>query len=703
MSDSKKFNAHHAPVGAFASFTLGHPGASGGFGLELGRPAKQHVYVGVESATEAGRFEALPFFEEARNHQQDFVIEGQGDKIVRAPLVPVEWDQIERRFGACVDEWSWGDACFTLYSPTWSIPEPGREGSGALATALIPAVFAEFTVDNRKGARARRMFFGFQPDNERLHIRESWEMTSERIAGLCCGGDYGVATDAPGATTAIHFDVETILGEPDRERFHFGNGTTGILDAVVPAGEILTIPLVLGFHRAGVVTSGFQCSYLYSTFYKDLEEVLRAGLQHFPRYREAAIAQDAAWRANELSDCQQFHLFHAIRSYYGSTQMLEHQGKPLWVVNEGEYRMMNTLDLTVDQLFLEMRQNPWTTRSVLDFAAEHYSYHDQVAFPENAEEQWPGGVSFCHDMGVGNCFSKPGYSSYEIPGLKGCFSYMTYEQLLNWICCASVYVQASGDIEWRQGRLGLFRECLASLLQRDHPDPAKRDGVMSLDSSRTRGGSEITTYDSLDASLGQARRNTYLAVKSWASCIALEKIFRDALETPLADACRDQARRVAATLISGVTSDGTIPAILEPGCESRILPIVEGLAYPLHCGCAEALDPEGEFGPLLEALRNHVLQVIDDGRCLFPDGAWRLSSTSTNSWLSKIYLSQHVCRHILGIRGPEVAAVADDAHRDWLLQPDNAFYAWGDQFYSGVMKGSKYYPRGVTSVLWLDE
>ena len=45
------FNAHHSPIGAFASFTLGFPGKNGGLGLELGRPAEQNVYIGCESTT----------------------------------------------------------------------------------------------------------------------------------------------------------------------------------------------------------------------------------------------------------------------------------------------------------------------------------------------------------------------------------------------------------------------------------------------------------------------------------------------------------------------------------------------------------------------------------------------------------------------------------------------------------------------------
>ena len=41
-------------------------------------------------------------------------------------------------------------------------------------------------------------------------------------------------------------------------------------------------------------------------------------------------------------------------------------GEPFWIVNEGEYCMMNTFDLAVDQVFFEMRMNPWVVRNILD-------------------------------------------------------------------------------------------------------------------------------------------------------------------------------------------------------------------------------------------------------------------------------------------------------------------------------------------------
>ena len=102
-------------------------------------------------------------------------------------------------------------------------------------------------------------------------------------------------------------------------------------------------------------------------------------------------------------------------------------------------------------------------------------------------------------------------------------------------------------------------------------------------------------------------------------------------------------------------------------------------------------------------MKRHLEHVLDPARglCRFADGGWKLSSTSNNSWLSKIYLCQAVAEQVLGVVSPTEDARADAAHRAWLLDPRNAFFAWSDQMLSGVACGSKYYPRGVTAILWL--
>ena len=176
--------------------------------------------------------------------------------------------------------------------------------------------------------------------------------------------------------------------------------------------------------------------------------------------------------------------------------------------------------------------------------------------------------------------------------------------------------------------------CLQSLLNRDHPDPDRRDGLMGFDSSRTDGGGEITTYDSLDHSLGQARNNVYLGGKCWAAYLALEKIFTGVDETAAAEAGA-AAKRCADTLTQAFDEQaGFLPAVLEEGNKSAIIPAVEALIYPYKMGLQDAVSVEGPYGAYIQMLKRHLAYVLRPGVCLYEDGAWKLSSSADNSWAS---------------------------------------------------------------------
>jgi hypothetical protein len=70
--------------------------------------------------------------------------------------------------------------------------------------------------------------------------------------------------------------------------------------------------------------------------------------------------------------------------------------------------------------------------------------------------------------------------------------------------------------------------------------------------------------------------------------------------------------------------------------------------------------------------------------------------------MSKIALCQHVARAVLGIDlGPE-GETADRTHAEW-QRHGSAYWAASDQMINGEAKGSRYYPRLVTAILWLDE
>ncbi len=697
------YNAHHAPLGAFASFTLGFKGAAGGFDLERGRPADEPVFIGVEHSERPGHYQALPFTgatglrEIARFTPNPAEILAGGEVLENFPDTA-----IRRELTLTRDTWQAGDLHFTLMSPVLQAPDPASASEAEQMAAYVPAVFAELEIDNRQGTRTRRAFFGFSgrdPYRGMRHIE-----AGSGIVGIGQGRDTAILTDAASAWTGIGFAPEMILCDPQVTNRRWGLGACGLIVVAAPAGEVSRFRFAICFHREGRVTSGLDARYWYARWFDSVESVGRFALARFAAARAACEAADRKLTDSTLSNAQRWMLAHAVHAYFGSTQLLDHAGEPLWVVNEGEYRMMNTFDLTVDHLFFELALNPWTVRHALAHYLARYSFEDRVRLPGEALTH-PGGLSFTHDMGVANTFAPAGRSSYERAGLHGCFSHMTHEQLTNWVLCAGLYVQKTANTNWLAAQAGTLARCLSSLVNRDHPDPLQRTGVMSADSDRCEGGAEITTYDSLDASLGQARANTYLAGKTWASYVILAKLFDQLGRADLANTARAQAARCAATIVRHADADGLLPAVMEtdsPGYLSRIIPAIEGLVYPWRAGCQDACKSTGPYAEYIEALARHLRKVLRPGVCLFDDGGWKLSASSDNSWLSKIYLCQYVAREILGLAAA-ATAISDAAHVGWLLHPEQSYWSWSDQIEAGRAIGSKYYPRGVTAWLWLDE
>lgn len=702
MPKNQFFNAHHSPIGAFSSFTLGFPNNGGGFDLELGRSPKKNVFIGVESQDQEGIYEALPFFESIEDESKRYDIENPDPNQNKPKIIfPFDQAQVKRTFRLGTDTWEAGDVSFTIYTQAVSVPDPQNANEEALKMAIVPAVIAELTIDNTKGNRTRRAFFGYEGSDVYSSMRRL-DDTLDGAKGVGQGRLTALTSNDPDVKSALQFSLENILTNELEENWTFGLGPIGAMIMDVPAGVRKTYQFALNFYRGGLITAGLDASYLYTKYFKDIEAVAQFAMAHFDQIKSNAIQSNELVEVPHLSEDQKFMMAHAIRSYYGSTQLLDVDGEPFWVVNEGEYRMMNTFDLTVDQLFFELKMNPWTVKNELDMFVKRFSYHDTVRFPNDPTE-YPGGISFTHDMGVANTISRPGYSSYEMYGIDGCFSHMTHEQLVNWVLTASVYVEQTGDKAWFKENLTIFKECLESLVNRDHPVPEKRNGIMGLDSSRVMGGAEITTYDSLDVSLGQARNNIYLAGKSWASYVALEKLFQEAGFNQESELASSQAEKCAESIVGYVTPEGYIPAVVGEGNDSKIIPAIEGLIFPYFTNSPEALNPDGKFGAYIKVLKKHLETVLVNGICLFEDGGWKISSTSNNSWLSKIYLCQFIAREILDLKWDEQGKKADAAHVEWLTHPTLSIWSWSDQIISGEITGSKYYPRGVTSILWLDE
>ncbi|HVS70459.1 MAG TPA: glycoside hydrolase family 52 protein [Phycisphaerae bacterium] len=689
-------------MGAFFSFTCGHFATRGGMAAELGKPANQDLFIGIK---EGGRrahapLKCLPFFGSAAPggvDAADFVGEqaGPAEQNAQPRVLAYKREDIQRRYGWATDRWETADFAFSIYTPFGEIADPEAATAAELRRQLLPAVLAELEVDNRSGRDTRTAIFA-------VNFNEpGWRPIA---GGASRGGfglrrQYGILGEAAGAaapTLFCRWSPEQGVMEPGAHLL----GSCPGLAMEVPPGERRMLRLALGCYLEGIVTTGLEGRYLYTKYFGGLEDVLHTALD-FGDPAVACAAIDARLRRSGLSEDQQFLIAHATRGYYGSTQLLEVGGEPFWVVNEGEYCMMNTLDLSVDHMFWELEHNPWVVKNLLGNFVRRYRFMDRLK-PGGAAaaESLPGGISFTHDMGVHNNFSPPGESSYELADLPGvCFSHMTAEQLCNWVLMGATYVSLTEDAGWASQNGVILEACLESLQRR-----GGNSGIPEYDSSRCGTGAEITTYDSLDHSLAQTRNSLYMAVKFWAACLGLAIVFERLGDAGAAERAREQMRRVERTVLAQVGEEGVIPAVFEKqssGYHSRILPAAEGLLYPWAWG--HDLSRHGE---LVEALRRHASALLKDPakRNLFPDGGIRLSSTSNNSWQSKIAIFMHVARQVLHLdQDPDIAALfrqADIAHAAW--QTDGSgYWACSDQFINGKAIGSRYYPRVITTALWM--
>ncbi len=688
-------------MGAFFSFTCGHFGSRGGFGLQSGKPGDQNLYIGVK---DGDRFsdaplKCLPFFEGAdADEAARFDVEKKSGEPKKSGISSYRRDEIQRHYGWATDKWVTPDFTFSIYTPFTSMIEPGNAWSSRMRDDYVPAIRAELEIDNTSGKTAKTGIFAVK------FAEPGWRpIQLLNATGFAVGNKYGALgqvdwQEGRHGTNTIAPDL-FCRWSPDgglRQGIVHLLGNCPVLSFDVPAGQKRTLRLSLGSFVSDSATTGIAGEYLYKRCLSSLEDVLSTSLG-FAFGVPQAKDLDAELLNSGLSPDQQFMIAHATRSYYGSTQLLDVGGEPFWVVNEGEYCMMNTLDLSVDHVFWELKQNPWVIKNLLDNFVRHYSYVDTVGGP-GEEKTRPGGISFCHDMGVHNNFSPKGHSSYELPNLNAlCFSYMTAEQLCNWILIAASYVAKTNDLEWAKQNQHIIEGCLQSLINR-----TDANGFPAFDSSRcAKDGAEITTYDSLDHSLAQTRNNLYMAVKAWASFRGLELLL-SRLGNSLAESASGKAAVVEKELPGRADSRGIFPAVFEKensGYSSRILPAIEGLMYPLYWG---TLKPS----PFVDALKKHTVALLKDGQNVFPDGGIKLSSTSNNSWMSKIAIFMHLCRKVFKLHEDpqikELFAKADAAHVKWQTEGESAYWACSDQFVSGVAKGSKYYPRIITSALWME-
>lgn len=676
----------HGIWGAYASFALGRVDRGAGVAVGDVQPPDRGLFVGYKAGS--GEPRLLPFVSKqykptgASAYEADQ--DNKSDDIGRTRCYSYfRPEEMEREVSFSGEEWRAGAMSFRVISFFGEVPDPRHMPSSSARSAYRPAILLQLTFDNSTQQSPMTGLFGMQG------IRRPFsDSTNGDLLGMACNDGFGFAIRSDSGIEEVMdwsvVDAAFNGSRPLRRLAREG----GIRFSVAP-GKRAQYVIALGVFREGIVTTGRPARAYYTCLFKDIEDVLENALDEQVESLFRAERLDSFLDNSGLSEDRRFIVAQASHSYVANTELLLSQaGEPVFLVNEGEYQMMNTLDLTIDQAFWESQFSPWTLRNELDLFWEYSSYRDLF------------GAAFAHDQGVGDCFSPKGCSVYELPGLTDCFSYMSYEETLNWLITACLYVNLTGDWNWAKERRKILATCLQSIRARD----GNNDGIMDRDSDRCAGGAEITTYDSLDPSLGQARNNLYLAVKSWSAFVCLGSLFRkiDRAESPDSLEADRAAVLVANTLVQKAQEEnGFIPAIFENNNQSYIIPAVEGLIYPFFCGAPDAVKPDGPYGSLIRVLKAYLCAALVPGRCIdTASGAWKISSTSRNTWLSKVFLNQFVAESLLAVKDNGV--MDDHVYAQW-LRTGSADYSATDQVDAscGEALGSRFYPRLVTSVLWL--
>jgi hypothetical protein len=691
---------HHAPFGAWSSLTFGYPGR----GVSIDHQAVRVEDSGdlIVAVTHGGPVDALPFFAGADPGDAEAQNLDPAAFTNQYRAIPVS--RIRRQLSPGVDRYLSDLVSLHVYTPHGIVPDPVQATQDeALRHAICPGIFMEVVFDNSKHSTPMQGYVGL---SIRLNGR-IWPLDWSIPSGLC-GIAYRkewalAAVPVPGVVGTVRDN--RVIGHLKAGNWVVHNGANeGGIMVRVPAGHSYTLPLAFAFHDAGVATQGLEGRYLYNRFFPSLESVCTHMLNHGDRVREEARQFDESTARQCPDPLRRELLAQSLNAYEANSSLVEVAGQPVYNISEGQFCWRNTLDLAADHLVWELQRYPWVVRNIMDLYMDRYSYRDEVRF-HKAPPFHPGGLAFTHDMGSYTAFSPAGQGGYEMPDVQG-YCFMTTEQVLNGIYAIAAYSLVSGDSSWTRARLPVALDLMTSLENRDHPDPARRNGILEGESSKVgAGGHEITTYDCLDAELKDTDGNLYIALKTWCACLLLAECFRDQAQPEAEQRARAMADRVRQTLKRSFDpARGVFPANLHRASERYVVAVLEALAVPWFCAGRDSLyrhlTADRSFTQMLQA---HATACLQPGRGLEPaTGGLLLSSGSPMSWPSKAFLVVYVLEQVLDI---DVAQTLPSVLRElahW-LQVSAAEKTVSDQMIVRERRAhaGSYYPRMVTSAAFL--
>jgi hypothetical protein len=659
-------NVDHSPMGVCSTMAYGYKGQPCGIGTSSGVYPHWNTWGGglLIALSGSSGLQLLPFITNIDATTRFF------------PDAT-----IQRRLTPCTDEYDIAGTglTFTHYTPAWSMSNLSTATLSEKKRFFLPATWMVFTINNTNSI-AEDFYFGLPvPVTPKTFANGAYQGFALGEAALAV--QSGSCELLTGARLSSLFK-----GVNQGFAFHL----------VVPAGQTRTLVVVIAYYRSAVVDTRRGASYYYTSLYPSMDSVIDSAFAGFGHAQVRCQQLATAMSRAGLNPYRQFLASYTLHSYMATTAcLIDPQGNAHWWEMEGFFNYINTFDLTVDHAFFNACIQPWALRNVLDaysgaLPGTGYSFETPLYNPSGTPVS-SSGFSFYHDMGLWpTSGTRPAYGAV-----------MADEELQAWILSAGLYWSHTGDNAWLSNNAALLQTCLNSMLLRDHTNAVARDGI-----TKNVNAGEITTWDSLDASLVTSAFSGRLAVRNWACYLALERMFGQIGNAADAATCESMAAVTAQTIVDRWNTYratlGYLPALLNGNSLAATTPLIEGLVYPAAMGLTNAVDRVGgPYAAMLQALSNHTAAVLVPGKCLdASSGAWLSTSANQITWQSKIFIAQHAAEAVLGITNKLVNGDVDQIHASAQIL-SAPYQGFCDALYGrGELQGGYHYPRGVTSSLW---
>lgn len=301
----------------------------------------------------------------------------------------------------------------------------------------------------------------------------------------------------------------------------------------------------------------------YTEWFKSVDDVIDYAFT----YQEEIIQKTNRFESQlkqQLPNPKQYWLAaQAFHSYLGNTWLVQPQNQPnhfRFLVWEGEFKYINTVDVAHEHGVLEGKFIPWAIRSELDQWQKSVQRDDY-------------GPVIPHDIGKRlDIFNRQTY------GVSGMFpSAMPVEENANFILLSYWYWFQTQDDAYIKRQLPFLMDLFSSLVARD----TNHNGLADIVGT--------TTYDNPgNLSLLKAPDNVYLSIKQFAAYVSLAHLLHITGSTTQVAQVESEATKILTSLQSYYASHQSLPITLDasfvepnPNNQPNTSPtIIMGLLYP---------------------------------------------------------------------------------------------------------------------------